>query len=328
MSEGPGSSGGGDLTTEPLGSLIEVETRRRICTGKLLLRIRLACDEVASLTEPAPLFRLVPRLAYLPFFFNDVFENFKSCMAPPLGQSYEIWFDYNGAPLRWHLPLGVLCDMLVGSEVPIPLDMTVHFRGFPSKDLLPFSGIGDLKGAVMSAWRQSVYLQHSSATPWSRLPMQQQQKLWDTIKAANMEGCSEVQEQLLCPSLAKCKSLAVRIHVCGVEPALTHDALLHPAPPLTTADSQPVTMHAFLRQVLPPLFPKAEGEVVPEELVEGVEVLSHSLRLPLETPMYWLALHASHLDNFLHLIVRLQSTGSFGSSSPAAGEEACSTTTS
>ena len=32
------------------------------------------------------------------------------------GQSYDIWFDYEGVPLRWHHPLGVLCDVLVGRE--------------------------------------------------------------------------------------------------------------------------------------------------------------------------------------------------------------------
>lgn len=296
----------GSLSGVPLASLIEDGVQRRICAGKLLLRVRLAGDEVASLAEPAPLFRLASRLSYLPLFFSDVFEYFKSYLPPLLGQSYEIWFDHNGVPLRWHYPLGVLCDVLLGSEVQVPWDLTVHFRGCPSKELLAFSGMGDLKSAVMSAFRQAVFLQQASPTPWSRLPMQQQQRLWDAIKAVDLDGCSQVQQQLICQTLAKCKSLAVRMHICGG--SLSHTVLLHTAPPIES-DGQVLTLLSFLCQVLPPVIASAEASedgTGKKELAQGVEVLTHGLRIPLATPMYWLALHAAHLDNFVHLVVRLQ----------------------
>ena len=78
---------------------------------------------------------------YLPFLFHDVLEHFKKSAVARMGQPYELWFDYNHiAPwliratacrehvaqwfwtlafveaLKWHFPLGVLCDALVGKE--------------------------------------------------------------------------------------------------------------------------------------------------------------------------------------------------------------------
>ena len=42
-------------------------------------------------------------------------------------------------------------------------------------------------------------------------------------------------------------------------------------------------------------------------LVDGVQILLQGLELPLETPLFWLSLHASYLDHFVHLVARMPS---------------------
>jgi len=288
-------SAGDSVVNSPLPALIEEDARRQLCGGRLLLRIRLACDEIASLKEPPPLFSLAPRLAYLPFLFNDVYEHFKPSLPPRMGQSYEIWFDYNNVPLRWHYPLGVLCDVLVGREVPTPLDVTVHFRNYLSKELLPFSGIGDLQRAVMNSFRQAVFLQQGSAAPFMKLPKQQQTQLWDAISGCNLEAYSEVQQQLLCHCLARCKSLAVRLHLYGPP----HVVLLHPASAFENGEGSPTSLRRLLLRAIPPVL-DASGV-----LLEGVEVVLHGVKIPLDTPLYWLALNAAYMDQFVHIAVRV-----------------------
>jgi len=278
-----------------LPALIEEDARNKLCGGRLLLRIRLASDEVAALKEPAPLFRLAPRLAYLPLLFNDCYEHFQSCLPPRMGQSYEIWFDYNNVALKWHYPLGVLCDVLMCQEVPTPIDLTVHFRGCNSKDFLPFSGIGDLQRIVMSAFRQAVFLQQGSTAPFMKLPKQQQTQLWDSISKSHLEAYSSVQRQLLCKSLSHCKSLAVRLHVYGPP----HAVLLHPTSPFSGKDGTPLSVKDFLEKAMPPIL-SASGS-----LVDGVALLTHGIQVPLDTPLYWLAMNAAYLDHFVHLVARV-----------------------
>eukprot|EP00747_Dinoflagellata_sp_TGD_P058011 gnl/TRDRNA2_/TRDRNA2_150919_c0_seq2.p1 gnl/TRDRNA2_/TRDRNA2_150919_c0~~gnl/TRDRNA2_/TRDRNA2_150919_c0_seq2.p1 ORF type:complete len:332 (-),score=54.07 gnl/TRDRNA2_/TRDRNA2_150919_c0_seq2:119-1114(-) len=302
------SSSSQTLAEQPLASLVEEDARRRLRKGKVLLRIRLAGNEIASLKEPSPLFSLQPRVAYLPFLYNDVYEHFKSCLPPRMGQSYEIWFDYNDIALKWHYPLGVLCDVLVGAgSVPVPLDLTVHFRGNTSKDgLLPYSGIGDLQRAVMSTFRQAALLQHGSSAPFARLPKQQQTQLWDAISESNLEAYAGAQRQLLCPSLARCKSLSVRLHLYGPP----HRVLQQPVPPLEALEQDkeggeegspcsvtPCSVRSFLQRVMPPLLDDSGMA-----LADGVELLTQGLRVPLDAPLYWLALHAAYLDQFVHLV--------------------------
>lgn len=283
------------LADGPLSKLVEEDARSSICGGKVLLRIRLACDEVAALKEPAPLLVLASRLAYLPLLFDDVFEHFQACLPPRMGHAWEIWFDYDNLAMKWHYPLGVLCDLLVGRQVPAPLDLTVHFRGRPGIEVAPFTGIGDLQRAVMNSLRQAVFLQHGSAAPFMRLPKQQQTQLWDSISKSDLDGHAEAVQELLCPCLGRCKSLAVRLHIHGPP----HSALLHPAPALTESDALPTTVQDFLRQAMPPLLDESG------DLAEGVELLAHGAGIPLDTPLYWLALHAAYLDQFIHLVARV-----------------------
>ncbi|CAE7249763.1 ATG5, partial [Symbiodinium pilosum] len=183
---------------------------------------------VASLAEPDPLFSLVPRAAYLPFLFHDVLEHFKKSAVARMGQPYELWFDYNHIALKWHFPLGVLCDALVGKEVPVPLDLTVHFRGNSlMKELLPFSGMADLQRSVMNAFKQAIFLEVGSASRFMRLEKKEHMMLWDAILRSDIRSFSQVEERLMCGTLAECKSLAVRLHIWA--PPQSDEVLLHKA---------------------------------------------------------------------------------------------------
>ena len=43
----------------------------------------------------------------------------------------DLWLEYNGLPLKWHYPIGVLFDIHMGADVTLPWNITVHFSQFP-----------------------------------------------------------------------------------------------------------------------------------------------------------------------------------------------------
>lgn len=43
----------------------------------------------------------------------------------------------NGAPLKWHFPVGLLYDIFV-TEDALPMQVTVHFKKFPDDLLIRF----------------------------------------------------------------------------------------------------------------------------------------------------------------------------------------------
>ena len=59
-------------------------------------------------------------------------------------QENPMWFEVNGAPVRWHLPVGVLFDLAATTQDPsapggactAPWNVTVHFDKYPDKEIL------------------------------------------------------------------------------------------------------------------------------------------------------------------------------------------------
>ena len=57
-------------------------------------------------------------------------------------QENPMWFEANGAPLRWHLPVGVLFDLAAAQDAKdvsactTPWNVTVHFDKYPDKEIL------------------------------------------------------------------------------------------------------------------------------------------------------------------------------------------------
>ncbi|KAK3263984.1 Ubiquitin-like modifier-activating enzyme atg7, partial [Cymbomonas tetramitiformis] len=47
----------------------------------------------------------------------------------------RFWLDYEGLPLKWSIPTGVLYDLLAKKR-DLPWELTVHFRTFPDEVLL------------------------------------------------------------------------------------------------------------------------------------------------------------------------------------------------
>lgn len=55
-------------------------------------------------------------------------------------QDHEMWLEYNGQPMKWHFPIGVLYDFLVEGETEtLPWIVMVHFDKFPETQIYRFS---------------------------------------------------------------------------------------------------------------------------------------------------------------------------------------------
>lgn len=105
-----------------------VQARRHVWMGAIPLHLHLHSSEVTSLPAPPPFLILAPRNGYLPLLVDAIRPHFNSALPPG---SDTIWFDYQGLPLKWNIPTGVLFDLLC-AEPERPWNLTVHFRSYPA----------------------------------------------------------------------------------------------------------------------------------------------------------------------------------------------------
>ena len=118
----------------------DMEVLREVWAGRVPAVFSLAESECGGSGQPEPCYLMLPRVSYLPLATEKVRKHFSSFLP---GQSADtMWFSYEGTPLRWHLPIGLLYDLMVLSSEPasLPWHITAHFTQFPSDQLLPCQG--------------------------------------------------------------------------------------------------------------------------------------------------------------------------------------------
>lgn len=54
-------------------------------------------------------------------------------------QDQNLWLEFDGQPVKWHFPIGVLFDLFMNSDVRLPWNITVHFDKFPEGQIFRFN---------------------------------------------------------------------------------------------------------------------------------------------------------------------------------------------
>uniref|UniRef100_A0A7N4NYU9 Autophagy protein 5 n=1 Tax=Sarcophilus harrisii TaxID=9305 RepID=A0A7N4NYU9_SARHA len=131
---------------------------RDVWFGRIPTCFTLYQDEITE-REAEPYYLLLPRVSYLPLVTDKVKKHFQKVMRQE--DISEIWFEYEGTPLKWHYPIGLLFDLLA-SNTALPWNITVHFKSFPEKDLLHCPSKDTVEAHFMSCMKEADALKHKS----------------------------------------------------------------------------------------------------------------------------------------------------------------------
>ncbi|XP_069462682.1 autophagy protein 5 isoform X3 [Ambystoma mexicanum] len=131
---------------------------RDVWFGRIPTCFTLYQDELSE-REAEPYYLLLPRVSYFMLVTDKVRKHFQKGMRPEdIG---EIWFEYEGTPLKWHYPIGLLFD-LHASNTALPWNITVHFKNFPEKDLLHCPSKEAIESHFMASIKEADALKHKS----------------------------------------------------------------------------------------------------------------------------------------------------------------------
>ncbi|GAQ86304.1 autophagy protein 5 [Klebsormidium nitens] len=176
--------------------------------GNFPLRIQLEAKEVTTLTPPPPLFLMAPRLGYLPLLASKIEPHFRAALPPGTD---AIWFEYRGLPLKWHIPTGVLYDLLA-EEKTLPWQLTVHFRTYPS-ELIPIEGEETVKWSYMNALKEAVYIMHGSTKPVMSLSQKDQEELWRSLAEGDFNRHTSSAASLGVSTSSRPRSVPLRLYL-------------------------------------------------------------------------------------------------------------------
>ncbi|XP_064804351.1 autophagy protein 5-like isoform X2 [Oncorhynchus masou masou] len=131
---------------------------RDVWFGRIPTCFTLYQDEITE-REAEPFYLLLPRVSYLTLVTDKVKKHFLKVMKAE--DVEEMWFDFEGTPLKWHYPIGLLFD-LHASNTALPWSITVHFKNFPERDLLHCPSNSVIEAHFMSSIKEADALKHKS----------------------------------------------------------------------------------------------------------------------------------------------------------------------
>lgn len=163
------------------------------------------------------------------FFSNDL-------IYPDVSPS-DTWLSYEGVPLKWHYPLGLLYDLYSGAEPAYPLDassptsksehpsegeerrtlpwrLTVHFSAFPFDQLVKLeSEDTTLHDLFRNGVKEADYLRTGTGKTVMFLSKEDSTQLWDAVKKHDFPLFSSINQKLLNPQGVNLRHLPVRLYL-------------------------------------------------------------------------------------------------------------------
>jgi autophagy-related protein 5 len=131
-----------------------MQSGRALWDGAVPCVFEMAPSDVTTVDPPKPFYQMVPRHSYFPLVSTEAVSRFKAA-APVMCKPTDVWFEYAGIPLKWHLPVGVLFDMHAQpNDITLPWKIIVHFQGFPAKTLISVDG--DHENAVKEHYKAAL----------------------------------------------------------------------------------------------------------------------------------------------------------------------------
>ncbi|KAJ5676013.1 Autophagy protein [Penicillium macrosclerotiorum] len=202
--------------------------QRCIWDGRIPLVIILAPSESRSYDKTDPYFVSFPRVSYLPSLLPKLRAFFAPFLIEPDSQHHEGWFAFEGVPLKWHYPVGLLFDLYAGAdpatktgfgsddsaqnESPLPWKLTVHFKNWPTEDLVRLDANGMvMNDAFINSVKEADFLRNGTAKGIMSLSKEDSSGLWKAVEEVDLPSFQRISNILLPSPSQPFRNVPIRI---------------------------------------------------------------------------------------------------------------------
>ncbi|KAI9302609.1 autophagy protein Apg5-domain-containing protein [Cunninghamella echinulata] len=278
---------------------IDKDILKSIWYGKLPLEIVLHDDANESF------FFEIPRYFYLPMITTRIQSLLYNNSLDP----QTIWYEYNGEPLKWHYPIGLLYDILINTTLSgdqennnntkqiLPWRLILRQDSFPDSIILKNPKIDIMQDMYMSMVKEADFLRHGSTKKVMNLSKNDQSQLWQALSSESYDDFWSVNRHLLDSKGSSLRNVPIRLYLPKQSPVI-QDIV-----PFTKENGDDYLLSDVLKQLLPNLSLYSTNNNNNDQQQQNILVKTHGILLPLHTPIKWASDHLSYPDNFLHLVI-------------------------
>ncbi|KKK16540.1 autophagy protein, partial [Aspergillus rambellii] len=174
------------------------DIQKSIWEGQLPLQISLAPSESRTYDQTDPYLISCPRVSYLPTLLPRLRAFFSSSLIDPSAASpHDGWFSFEGVPLKWHYPIGLLYDLYAGADPAtkshdldastagdhLPWRLVVHFSDWPDDELVRLDAHGMvMNDAFINSVKEADFLRNGTAKGIMSLSKEDSSGLWKAVQ--------------------------------------------------------------------------------------------------------------------------------------------------
>lgn len=260
-----------------------------------------------------------PRLSYLPFLLPRLHAFFAASLITPDVSPSDGWFSFEGVPLKWHYPIGLLYDLFSGrnpsqaadhpalsdddnnkGDPSKPWNLILHFTDWPDEQLVKLDAEGKvLHDAFINSVKEADFLRNGTAKGIMSLSKDDSTQLWEAVLHHDLSAFALVEQKLLYAQGAPLRHVPLKVYLpaspSASEPSSGHlrvvQSLVTPCVPNTR---EPQTLGSALHGLLPALFPSRRTPILAKPVLHGAVV-------PMGALLEELLRAGAYLDGWVHL---------------------------
>ncbi|PYH90848.1 autophagy protein Apg5 [Aspergillus ellipticus CBS 707.79] len=310
--------------------------QKAVWDGRLPLQITLAPSESRTYDQTDPYLISYPRISYLPSLLPRLRTFFASSLIDPNTNPHQGWFSFEGVPLKWHYPVGLLYDLYAGAdpaskggtdtdlasvsdEDPLPWRLTVHFSDWPDEELVRLDADGMvMHDAFINSVKEADFLRNGTAKGIMTLSKEDSSGLWEAVRDVDLPLFQRISNVLIPPPSQPFRNVPIRLFLPlppdSGSPSLK--VVQSPIPPSILPSSgsasvaasqsilpaargpQPQTIGSALNMLLPHLFPSRRTPVLAKPVLHGAAV-------PMSAPVEEVVRCSGYGDGWVYIVIRM-----------------------
>ncbi|PKY02491.1 autophagy protein 5 [Aspergillus campestris IBT 28561] len=209
--------------------------QKAVWDGKLPLQIELAASESRTFDQTDPYLISCPRISYLPSLLQRLHAFFSSSLIDPSSSPHDGWLSFEGVPLKWHLPIGLLYDLYAGADPAskgdrsasedatehptddsaggsLPWRLTVHFSDWPNEELVRLDANGMvMNDAFINSVKEADFLRNGTAKKIMSLSKEDSSGLWKAVEEVDLPSYQRISNILLPPPNQPFRNIPIRL---------------------------------------------------------------------------------------------------------------------
>lgn len=130
---------------------------------------------------------------------------FGPSLIDPNSHAHDGWFSFEGVPLKWHYPIGLLYDLYAEADPasskgsksdeadestsgPLSWRLTVHFSNWPHEELVQLDAEGVvMNDAFINSVKEADFLRNGTAKGIMTLSKEDSSGLWEAVQDGEFE---------------------------------------------------------------------------------------------------------------------------------------------